>query len=282
MGLLSRALRFLPVAALAALPLLGSAACGAELATVLSSDAGTDSATPPPTGGASCATDPECNEDSTLSSLKGRCVQGVCVCNAGTTGTSSGKCGSSGTTDGGTSSCVANGGVCLKGESAPPPNHRPATAGEGTCTGDAVCWVPIQADPHVCSANYECNGDIGASAIWGTCFHGICVCDAAHVNQPDGRCNAPPAPSCAAQNGTCRHQPAVCLAGEIGSSISTDMSCGDLVPAICCNQASACVGPSVDFLCCMPNGGEQPPICVNGWRTCPSGASAVETTGGCI
>ena len=240
MSLLLRFVRLLPLAAVAAVPVIGSAACNAQLATVLSSDASADSSGGGDGGGgASCNSDQECNDDPAISALLGKCSphsdesRGICTCNPGVPTTPSGKCGAA-TGDGGPNpdDCVAKGGLCL-GKSTPPQNYRPAGKGEGTCAGTAACWVPVGTAPvPVCFNDQQCNGDPSVSALWGKCFYGVCMCNAGYTVQPSGKCHTPPPPECATQKGTCRQMPAECLADELGSGPETEMSCGDLIAAM--------------------------------------------------
>jgi hypothetical protein len=291
MGLLLRFVRLLPLAAAAGIPVIASAACNAQLATVLSSDASSDS----PTGGgggASCTSDPECNNDPAISSLRGKCTNGVCVCNPDVAATPNGKCGDpipGG--EGGAYDCVAKGGLCI-GKSTPPPNYRPAGAGEGTCAPGSFCYVPTSTSPGpICFKDQDCNGDSSVSSLWGSCFLGVCMCNSPYTVQTNGKCNTPPPPDCMTQKGTCRQTPATCLADEISSAQETEMSCGDLVAATCCNKKATCNGPGrevpgggyvpVDFTCCAPNDAIHAPICVNGWQTCPKADSPVAAPATC-
>jgi hypothetical protein len=86
-------------------------------------------------------------------------------------------------------------------------------------------------------------------------------------NQPSGKCAPTAPPDCKTQGGTCHQNPATCPAGTVGADQGTDMSCGDLVAAVCCFPAASCTGPSL--VCCAPNDASDPPICENGWLTCP-------------
>ena len=300
MGLPLRFVPLLPLAAVAAVVLIGSAACNAQLATVLSSDASVDSGSGGGAG-AVCLTDAECNEDPAISSLRGRCSphsdesNGVCICNPGVAQTPNGKCGES-PRDGGPPSddCIAKGGVCL--ESTPPPNYRPAEKGEGTCSGDHVgasCWVRVERAPvPVCYNDQGCNGDPAASALWGKCFNGVCMCKSGYTVQPNGKCHTPPPPDCTTQKGTCRQQPAQCLGDELGSAQETERSCGDFVAATCCNKTISCSRPAqeaagagwfpIDFTCCSKAGGGKLPICVNGWQTCEAGDTPLAKPGICF
>jgi hypothetical protein len=292
MSLVLRFGRLLPFAAAisgAVVLLVGSAACNAQVATVLSSDAG-DGVSPDGGGGggggggAVCAADPDCNDDPNANALWGSCTGGACVCRPGFTKQPSGKCGTSTT---GSVDCSTKGGKCVDGHSKPPDGYRLAGAGEGTCSGSASCWLPITTVPAgVCSKDQDCNNDPSVSALWGTCFYGVCMCHAGHTVQANGKCDTAPPPDCMTQKGTCRQAPAQCQAFEIGSEQSTNMSCGDVTEAICCNSVKLCKGPArqaaggvsagVAFVCCPGNDGTVPPICVNGWTVCPSGSSPLE------
>jgi hypothetical protein len=264
MSLLLRSSRLLPLAGIAALPALAAAACNAQVATVLNSDAGPD-ATP---AGAACSTDPDCNENPAISSLRGRCSNGRCACNPGVVVTASGKCGDV-TTDGGAKGdCEAKGGMCVGPDATPPPTYRKANAGEGTCANGDACWVKDVGPSTVCTTDKDCNGDPSVSSLWGKCFYGLCMCKQGFTVQPDGKCGTKAAPDCKGQGGTCRQEPATCQAGELASGMDVDMSCGDFIPAVCCQKAGSCKG--IDFVCCMPNDAIEPPICVNGWKTCPA------------
>lgn len=292
MGLLLRFVRLLPLAAVAAVPVLATAACNAQLATVLGSDASADSAGG---GGAACTSDPQCNDAPSISSLRGQCKSGVCVCNPDIVATANGKCGNPVVEDGGTTStndCVPKGGVCLKPDTSAPPNHRPAAKGEGSCAGTDACWVPVSSSTvPICFNDQQCNGDSSVSALWGTCFFGVCMCKPGYTVQPSGKCHTPPPPECATQKGTCRQQPAECLVDELASAQETETSCGDLIAATCCNKKATCNGPAreaagsgyvpVDFVCCGPNDAAHAPICVNGWQTCPKGDTPVAKPGRC-
>lgn len=82
---------------LAAFAISLATACNAQVANVLASD--TDAGAPP--AGAACTSDEECNDNPLLSSLRGQCKSGVCVCNPGVATTASGKCGGATTASGG-------------------------------------------------------------------------------------------------------------------------------------------------------------------------------------
>lgn len=90
MGPLLRFGRRLVPITIAALAISLGAACNAQVATVLATDG--DAAAAPPA--ATCTSDPQCNDDPTISSLRGKCSGGVCVCNPGIATTPAGKCGS--------------------------------------------------------------------------------------------------------------------------------------------------------------------------------------------
>jgi hypothetical protein len=288
---LLRFVRLLPLAAVAAVPVIASAACNAQVATVLSSnDSGVDSGGGGG-GGAACTGDPQCNDNPTISSLRGKCTDGVCVCNPGVLTTPSGKCGDvSADASTNTDDCVAKGGVCISNDLPAPPTHRPAGPGEGTCAV-GVCWVPTGTPPvPVCFNDGQCAGS-PLAVPQGQCFFGVCVCVGNFTVQPNGKCNTPPPPDCATQKGTCRQQPAECLADELASAQETEMSCGDLIEATCCNKKAVCKGPArevagsgyvpVEFTCCAPNDAIHAPICVNGYQTCPKGDTPVAKPGTC-
>lgn len=277
----ARLLRLLPFAVLAAVPAVTSAACNAQLATVLASDASADARS---SGGAACTQDPECNHDPNISTLLGHCTGNVCVCNLGSSSSPDGKC-VPGTTTGDaapTDDCVAKGGICTSEDLPPPPDRHLAGAGQGTCPSGNACYLRnVDTPVPVCAADADCNGDSKVSTLWGTCFKGVCMCKAGYTVQPNGKCNVPPAPDCTTQGGTCRSAPATCQAGELGSAPPTDMSCGDFIAAVCCNQVTKCRGPAVDFVCCKPNDGSEAPLCVNGWKTCGPADEPAALPGGC-
>jgi len=122
-----------------------------------------------------------------------------------------------------------------------------------------------------CTQDSDCNGDLSVSSDWGFCYQGVCMCHEGFWVQTNGKCNTTPPPGCTQQGGTCRQATSACQPGELESSASTKMSCGDLIEAVCCFGEAQCTGP--DFRCCGPNGGTPGPICENGWRTCPSDAT---------
>ena len=296
MSLLLRFLRLLPLAAVAAVPVICSAACNAQLATVLSSDASADSeggGGGGGGGGAACSADHECNADPTISSLRGKCSGGVCICNADVAATPNGKCGNPiGDAGSPAYDCVPKGGVCLTNDLPAPPNYRPAAKGEGLCAGSAACWVPTSTSPApICFNDQQCNGDAAVSSLWGSCFFGVCMCKTGYTVQPNGKCNTPPPPECTTQKGTCRQGSGPCLSDELESSSETNMSCGDFAPASCCNKKATCNGPAreaagsgyvpVDFMCCAPNDAMRLPICVNGWQTCAHGDTPIAKPGAC-
>lgn len=125
-----------------------------------------------------------------------------------------------------------------------------------------------------CAVDLDCNGDPEVSAMQGSCQLGICVCNGSFVVQPSGKCGKTAAPPCTVQGGACRQDPAECPAGTLESESGTNMSCGDLVAAVCCFDEAACKGPT--FTCLAPTDAQRDPICVNGWRTCAAGMSAVQ------
>lgn len=179
--------------------------------------------------------------------------------------------------------CTTKGGVCLAAGQSAPPNRRKATPEEASCAGGADCWLVDGATPEVarCSKDHECNEDPSVSSIKGLCYHGICVCNPGLYVQPSGKCGVTPPPDCAAHGGTCE-QAATCAAGKLTSSTSTNQSCGGSNEAVCCIEQTSCIGPLNEekgtMVCCAPdNGGDDsvtPPICVNGWKTCPPGSKA--------
>lgn len=259
---LDRALATAALAALAAAPLLalatlGSTGCGAAVATVLSADdGGPGTSEGGGGGGAACTADPQCNANPATSSLRGKCVAGTCVCEPGIAVTADGKCGDP--TDGGTTT---------KPDATTPPVTGP------------VCYN----DP-------GCNDNPATSTLLGKCTFGICVCNQSSYVQPSGKCGPTPPPDCTTQGGTCRQEPAICSAGELAGDQSTNMTCGDLIAAVCCAPATSCKGGvrevagagwvSVDFVCCAPNDNDPAPICVNGWKTCKSYQTPTSKPGG--
>lgn len=196
------------------------------------------------------------------------CAGGKCVCNPGVQATANGKCGNIIViADGGTTTgdCVAKGGVCVTGDQSRPPNRHLAGPGEGACAGDATCWVP-DATAAACTVDTGCNDDPKISSSVGTCTLGICVCRPGAYLQPSGKCGFAAPPLCLPQGGACRQNPDTCLAGELRSDQNTNMSCGDLIAAVCCVKATACKAP-IDFTCCSKTN-LSGPICVSGWKTC--------------
>lgn len=280
--------RLLPLAVLAAIPLAGSAACNAQVATVLSSDAGGEPSAEGGTGGgAVCSTDPDCNDDASASSLWGTCVAGVCACHPGFSKRPNGKC----NVEASAPSCAAKGGMCIPPGTAAPKSYRAGAPGEGTCSGGAACWFPvIVGSGPVCYKDQDCNNDQKISSLQGKCFFGVCMCQAPYTVQLNGKCDAPGPPDCTAEKGTCRQMPAECQMFEIPAQHAPS-SCGDFVEAVCCVSAKLCNGPGreipgggfspVDFVCCAPNDAIEAPTCVNGWRVCPNQDVAVEKPGGC-
>jgi hypothetical protein len=114
------------------------------------------------------------------------------------------------------------------------------------------------------------------SSLAGSCFEGVCFCKPAFHVQKSGKCGSAP-PECATSGGHCEQNQTACAAGEVTSSPAASMSCGDLVPAVCCFAPADCNGPT--FHCCAPNDSSPPPICENGWLTCPE--NTTPTTGPC-
>ena len=141
----------------------------------------------------------------------------------------------------------------------------------------------------VCYNAQGCNGNNAISAQMGDCNYGICFCREGFTVQTDGRCNVAPPPDCLAQQGTCRNNN--CMATELVSANATNLSCGDLVEAFCCNAKSTCTGGAqeaagagwvpVELECCSRKGGTRPTICVNGWQTCPSGTAPIRKGSTC-
>jgi hypothetical protein len=111
----------------------------------------------------------------------------------------------------------------------------------------------------VCTNDSGCNG--------GTCFEGTCLCALPKYVQSDGRCGDAQPPDCATSSGTCRQNPATCMAGELEGELGTNQSCGDFVAAVCCFPAASCKS-TVDFVCCGASTTPYEPSCVNGWRQC--------------
>ncbi len=186
--------------------------------------------------------------------------------------------------------CAARGGVCLPTGTSAPPNRRPAGAGEGSCGGTDVCWVLVEPPAGGCTIDAECNPSPAISALYGSCFHGICVCKSGYHVQPNGKCDRTSPPLCPSQGGTCYQEPATCPADHLEGSIDSNRTCGDFVAAVCCTPEASCKGPTkdvggtrvpVEFVCCAPNDALTPPVCVSGWRTCADGNSPVAAPGGC-
>jgi hypothetical protein len=116
-------------------------------------------------------------------------------------------------------------------------------------------------------ANQDCN-EVVMDSLAGTCFAGYCICRAGMYNQPDGRCGPTAPPDCKTQGGTCHQNPATCPAFTTGADQGTDMSCGDLVAAVCCFDTCKGSLDLANLVCCGPTGAADPPICENGWLTC--------------
>lgn len=281
-------LRFLLGAAtLGAIPVL-VAACNPQVSTVLASDdSGTsDDGNVVP---ASCTDDNSCYENPAISSPRGRCVSGKCVCEPGIAMTASGKCGDPIPTgkDAGPDvpvpECTTKGGTCTAVGDSAPPNMRPAKPGEAECANGGTCWFPVGGAVPVCYNDQGCNPSPNISALYGKCTYGLCHCNEGYTVQPNGKCNTAPPPTCAIQGGTCRGNN--CAAGELMSANVTNATCPDDIETFCCNAAAACTGGGqeaagagwvkIDFDCCSKSTGQRPPICVNGWQTCPAGTSAV-------
>lgn len=138
-----------------------------------------------------------------------------------------------------------------------------------------------------CVTDQDCNEDKTVSALWGSCFHGLCMCNEGFTVQPKGLCNVAKSPACATSLGTCRSLTLACNAGELSGDDNATTSCGDLVESACCYPENLCAGPAglgggVDFVCCAPNDAVSQPRCVNGWQTCPGGHTPVlKSVGGC-
>jgi hypothetical protein len=109
------------------------------------------------------------------------------------------------------------------------------------------------------------------NSLSGTCFEGFCFCKQGFYNQLGGRCASKPPPDCTTQGGTCHQNPATCPVGNYPTDQGTSMSCGDLVAAVCCIPNERCLGIGDDLVCCGPTDASDPPICENGWQTCPAG-----------
>lgn len=142
-----------------------------------------------------------------------------------------------------------------------------------------------------CYRDQDCNGDPNVSSLWGSCFFGVCMCKKGYVVQPNGKCGPVPEPACTSQGGSCAQNPATCPDSALEGSVESARSCGDLVAAVCCFPMISCKSASreaagsgwvpVAFICCKPNDGAGPPICVNGWQTCAPGDSPAEARFGC-
>jgi len=290
---MTSSLRFSTVVAtvvLAGVPLAGSA-CNAQLATVLSAgDGGSGTSS---SGGAACAQDSDCNANPAVSTLRGGCDNGKCVCAKSVTVTADGKCGDPievPDTGPELTQCEAKGGKCIADGTTPPPTYQPDKSGAQCGPSGVSCWVPVPASgAPVCYNDAGCNEDASVSSLLGKCTFGICVCNTGTV-QPSGKCAATPPPECSKQAGTCRQMPAVCNAGELASDGPTNFSCGDLVEAVCCLPGTSCKGGAreaagagwvpVDFYCCSPSKAKSAPLCVNGWRTCNAGDTPTSNAGG--
>lgn len=186
--------------------------------------------------------------------------------------------------------CASRGGSCIPEGQTPKSLKRKADPGEAACSGTDVCWFPIPPVPEVsaCSFDAECNDDPTVSALWGACFHGICVCHPSFdvQVQPSGKCGSAAPPPCTTQSGTCGSAATGCTGGSLASIPKTNATCaaaGD----VCCLPDDSCAGPSIptasgartplDFQCCpTADGLGVPPVCVNGWRTCAPGYVPLE------
>jgi len=169
-----------------------------------------------------------------------------------------------------TKACEALGGICLAAGESGPPNRKPTLASSPLCNGTDVCWVTLMPSG-VCQTDADCNEAPAVSALWGQCFQGVCLCQPPFHVQPSGKCNKTPPPECNQQGGKCRQNPASCQPGELEGDLQTDMTCGDLVPAVCCFPAASCKAP-IDLVCCGAAASYYEPTCVNGWKTCAAGA----------
>jgi len=143
----------------------------------------------------------------------------------------------------------------------------PNDGGNGTLDGTIIDGstdggTVIDAAARNCAKDGDCNG--------GTCFEGLCMCNGGKHVQPDGRCGDTPPKTCSESGGTCRQNEAVCESSELEGDIGTDMSCGDLIAAVCCFDKAKCK-TTVDFVCCGASTTPYEPNCVNGWRTCAGG-----------
>lgn len=148
-----------------------------------------------------------------------------------------------------------------------------SSSSSGSTVEDAGTDAESQSDASAsCTTDLDCNGDSTVSTLQGTCQLGLCMCNAGFVVQPSGACGSALAPSCSQQAGTCKQDPAACPTGEFEGEQGTNMSCGDLVAAVCCFDPAACRG--IVVACVAPDaGGRSKPLCVNGWRTCPPGTT---------
>lgn len=183
-----------------------------------------------------------------------------------------------------------------KVEGVPAPGNNPDGSVIGTPTGTGTGSQPPVVDGSTstdaglpsddagsgtCETDQDCNTNPAMSAMLGTCFHGLCLCNEGSVIQRTGKCDRKEFPDCQTQGGRCQSIDAKCKDGELASAEKTNASCGDLVPAVCCNTASGCKGPTAKLVCCGPAGGSRPPICVNGWQQCPAGHTPVAEPGKC-
>lgn len=163
------------------------------------------------------------------------------------------------------SACADAGGICLpEGDPAPPTYERSPLP----CEATKVCWVLVgSTPPPPCVTDQDCNENATMSALMGSCFEGMCMCNAPYHVQPNGKCGSALPPDCQSSGGSCRQEPAQCESGELEGNADANMSCGDFVPAVCCYAKVQCK-TTVDFVCCGASTQPYEPNCVNGWRTC--------------
>lgn len=135
----------------------------------------------------------------------------------------------------------------------------------------------------ICSKDQDCNDDQSVNALWGTCFMGQCFCKSGNSIQPDGKCAPGNPPGCTSSTanqstGTCRQNPAECQQNEMQGSYWSTMTCGDLVPVVCCIEKTKCTS-FFDVVCCGASSTPYEPVCVNGWKTCDPGAPTPRVRG---
>ncbi len=131
----------------------------------------------------------------------------------------------------------------------------------------------------VCKTDADCNGDPQVSSLEGSCFQGICICRSGLHVQPNGKCSKTLPTDCMSSAGKCVQNPATCPGGLSEGSQEVNMTCGDLVAAVCCFDPTTCIGPQ--FTCCAPNDAAHAAVCESGYRTCPADYSPVGPGGGC-